>query len=233
MTVAVEMAVDRTSPQRKRGIVMTDRRYSRTALGCALAIGFSTVVPMRAAGQDAALSSLKLVSSSVSLAGTSNIHAYTASSTAARLVHVKVRGGGVPGANRWDDIVRPGALEGFEIAIPARTLSSPKEGLDKNLHKALKVTEHPDITFRLVRLEGADASGGVRGIGILRIAGVEREVTLALKTQRTAADLTVTGELQLLMTDFGITPPKAMLGMLKTDPQVTVAFEAVFGIPHI
>jgi hypothetical protein len=35
----------------------------------------------------------------------------------------------------------------------------------------------------------------------------------------------------LLMTDFGITPPKAMLGMLKTDPKVTVTFEASFTIP--
>jgi hypothetical protein len=41
----------------------------------------------------------------------------------------------------------------------------------------------------------------------------------------------VAGEVQLLMTDFGITPPKAMLGMLKTDPKVTVTFETVFGIP--
>ena len=31
------------------------------------------------------------------------------------------------------------------------------------------------------------------------------------------------------MTDFGITPPKAMLGMLKTDPKVTVTFETVLG----
>ena len=33
----------------------------------------------------------------------------------------------------------------------------------------------------------------------------------------------------MLMTDFGIEPPKAMLGMLKTDPKVTVTFETVLG----
>ena len=54
---------------------------------------------------------------------------------------------------------------------------------------------------------------------------------LALKTQRTEATFTVTGEVRLLMTDFGITPPKAMMGMLKTDPKVTVTFETVFGLP--
>jgi hypothetical protein len=43
--------------------------------------------------------------------------------------------------------------------------------------------------------------------------------------------LTVTGELPLLMTDYGITPPKAMLGMLKTDPKIVVAFEVVLSAP--
>jgi polyisoprenoid-binding protein YceI len=209
---------------------MTNRRTSLTALGCALAIGLYAAAPTTATGQEAAPSPLRLMSSRVSLAGTSNIHAYTASSTAARVVRFKVSSG-VFGEHVWEEILKPGALEAFEISIPAATLSSPKEGLDKNMHKALKVTEHPDITFRLSRLEGADASGAMRGVGILKIVGVEREVVLTLKTQRTDGNLTVTGEVPLLMTDFGITPPKAMLGMLKTDPKVTITFETVLGIP--
>jgi hypothetical protein len=208
---------------------MTHRQSSLTALGCAIAIGLYAVVPTAATWQDVSLSPLRLASSRVSIAGTSNIHAYTASTTAARIVRLQVASGAV-GANVWEQILKPGALEAFEISIPAATLSSPKEGLDKNMHKALKVTEHPDITFRLSRLEGAEASGAIRGVGILKIAGVEREVTLALKTQRAEGTFTVTGEVHLLMTDFGITPPKAMLGMLKTDPKVTVTFETVFGI---
>ena len=208
---------------------MTNRRTSLTALGCALAIGLYATAPA-VTGQEAPQSALSLVSSRVSLANTSNIHAYTASTTTARVVRLRVASG-VLGANVWDEIVKPGALEAFEIAIPAATLSSPKEGLDKNMHKALRVTEYPDITFRLSRLEATDGSGTMRGVGVLKIAGVEREVTLALKTQRTEGTLTVSGEVPLLMTDFGITPPKAMLGMLKTDPKVTITLETVLGIP--
>jgi hypothetical protein len=209
---------------------MTNRRISLTALGCTFAISLYAGGITAQTGQEAPLSPVRLASSRVSIAGTSNIDAYTASSTAARIVRLQLTGG-VLGPNVWEQILKPGALEAFEISIPAATLSSPKEGLDKNMHKALKVTEHPDITFRLSRLESANPSGAIRGIGVLKIAGVEREVTLALKTQRTEANFTVTGEVQLLMTDFGITPPKAMMGMLKTDPKVTVTFETVFGIP--
>jgi polyisoprenoid-binding protein YceI len=72
----------------------------------------------------------------------------------------------------------------------------------------------------------------LRAVGSLRITGVEREIALALKTTRTGEKFTVAGEVSLLMTDFGITPPKAMLGMLKTDPKVVITFEAVFGPPQ-
>ena len=100
------------------------------------------------------------------------------------------------------------------------------------MHKALQVKEHADITFRLLRLEPrSGAAGAFRGIGVLKIAGVEREIALDITTERKGAALSVLGEVQLLMTDFGIKPPTAMLGMLKTDPKVTVVVETVLTIP--
>ena len=164
----------------------------------------------------------------VTLAGTSNIHEYTASTTTVRVTQVKLAPS-VAGAAFWTEIVKSGAIEAFEIAIPAATLTSPKDGLDKNMHKALNVEKFPDITFKLARLEGAP--GSLRGVGTLRIAGVEREVVLVLTTEQRGNTLTVKGRLPLLMTDYGIKPPTALLGMLKTDPKVTVSFETVLAVP--
>jgi hypothetical protein len=206
---------------------MTNRCTSLPVPGCALVIALLLIVPV-ANGETTTASGLRLVSSKVSLAGTSNIHPWTASSTAARLIRLDLAADAA-GEDVWTAVLQPGAIAAFEIAIPAATLTSPKEGLDKNMHKALKVTQHPDITFRLTRLEPADAAGAMKGVGMLRIAGVEREMTMRLTTQRSDGGLTVSGQVPLLMTDFGIEPPKAMLGMLKTDPKVTVTFETVFG----
>jgi polyisoprenoid-binding protein YceI len=209
---------------------MTHRKSSLTALGCVLAMGLYAVLPTAATQRETSVSSLRLASSRVSIAGTSNIHPYTASTTAARIVRLQLASGAIT-VNQWEAMFTPGAIEAFEMSIPVTTLSSPKDGLDKNMHKALKAMEHPDITFRFVRFESAAAPDALRAVGILRIAGVERDVTLQVKTQRDDSTLTVSGETQLLMTDFGITPPKAMLGMLKTDPKVTVTFETVLGVP--
>jgi polyisoprenoid-binding protein YceI len=180
--------------------------------------------------QDAARTPVALNSARVSIAGTSNIHTYTASTTTVRLTRVQVASIAT-GANFWDEVVKPGQLEAFEIVIPAATLTSPKEGLDKNMHKALKVQEFPDITFRLLRTTAGTNGGALNAVGVLKIAGVEREVTLTLKTERQDAGLLVKGELGLLMTDFNIKPPVAMLGMLKTDPKVVITFETVLGVP--
>src|SRR5438477_164984 len=85
------------------------------------------------------------------------------------------------------------------------------------------------IAVAPLRAEG-QATPAPRAIGMLKIAGVEKEIAFDLKAAATATTLTVSGDVPLLMTDFGIAPPKAMLGMLKTDNKITVKFETVFAI---
>ena len=203
---------------------MGRRLLVRSSAAAALAL--ATCLAARATAS--AEAPLAIDTARVTIAGTSNIHEYTASTTKVRVTRAQL--GAQADANFWENALKPGAVEAFEIAIPAATLVSPKEGLDKNMHKALKVQEHADITFRLLRFE-AGAAGAAKAIGMLQIAGMEREVALDITTKRTGSTLTVQGRIDLLMTDYGITPPKAMLGMLKTDPKVTVTFETVLAIP--
>jgi polyisoprenoid-binding protein YceI len=211
---------------------MAFRHSARAALGCAFAVSLSIAAATAAVTErEAAQAPLAVDSSHISIAGTSNIHAYTASTSVVRVTRVQLAKG-VAGPNLWDAIVTPGALEAFDVAIPAASLSSPKDGLDKNMHKALKVEQFPDITFRLSRLEARTGiAGGYRAVGVLKIAGVERTVALDLNTGRKGAALSVAGKVQFLMTDFGITPPTALLGMLKTDPKITVSFETLVAVP--
>ena len=189
---------------------------------------FAVAVALIAGRPAAAQSPLAIESGKVTIAGSSNVHAWTAATNKVRVTRARLAPAAA-GADLWDTVLKPGAVEAFEIAIPAATLSAPKGDLDKNMHKALKVEQHADITFRLVRFEAA--ATGTRAIGLLRIAGVEKEIALDITTKRAGAGLTVAGRVDLLMTDYGIAPPKAMLGMLKTDPKVTITFETVLAVP--
>lgn len=171
---------------------------------------------------------LRLSAARVTINGTSNIHPFTASTTDVRMSRLVLA---PADGERLQNAARPGGVEAFEIAIKAATLTSPKDGLDKNMHKALKTAEHPDITFKLTRVEAGAAAGTLKAVGLLKIAGVEKEVALPLKVAINASTITVIGEVSLLMTDYGIKPPTAMLGMLKTDPKITVTFETVLALP--
>jgi polyisoprenoid-binding protein YceI len=199
----------------------------RVVLASAVAVTISVIGGALAGAQ----APLTIDSARITISGTSNIHAYTASTTTVRVTRAQLAGA-VEGPDFWSYALRPGSLGMFEVSIPAETLTSPREGLDTNMHKALQVSEHPDIVFRLLRFEpGTGSAGSLRGIGVLKIAGVVREVALDITTERKNSTLCVRGQVTLLMTDFGIKPPVAMLGMLKTDPKVTVTFETVLAIP--
>jgi hypothetical protein len=201
---------------------MNARRRAYIFSGSSLAAGLFVVGVSAVAPQTPA--PLTIGSGRVSIAGSSNVHDYTAATTTVRVTSAKVAPQ-VAGASLWAEVVKPGVLLDFAIVVPAATLTSGDNGLDKNMFKALKTTEFPDITFKLMRLQPGTAPATLRAIGLLTISGVEREVAFDVKTQLKEAALIVTGEVALVMTDYGITPPKAMLGMLKTDPKVTVAFE--------
>jgi polyisoprenoid-binding protein YceI len=174
-----------------------------------------------------AQSPLAINTARITIAGTSNVHDYSATTAQAKVTRVQL-GDAAPGATFWDDVQKPGGLQAFELTVPAVTLKSSKDGLDKNMYKALKVSAHPEIGFSLKRMEGAP--GALKAIGTLRIAGVEQDVTLPLKTSRKGENLAVSGELDLLMTDYGIAAPKAMMGMVKASPKIKVTFEVLLGV---
>src|SRR5688572_26541728 len=98
----------------------------------ASAVAIACVAVATAASSEAPLA---IESARVTIAGTSNVHAYSASTREVRITRVQVAR---IDADFWARALTPGAVEAFEITIPAATLTSPKDGLDKNMHKALK-----------------------------------------------------------------------------------------------
>jgi polyisoprenoid-binding protein YceI len=221
--------MDAEHGRHQRGIHMNRQIGVRALLGSAMAL---TMWVAAGAAFSGGQTRLAIDSARITISGTSNIHAYTASTTTVRVTRAPLTCE-LEGPDMWSNALKPGAVEAFEIAIPAATLTSSRDGLDKNMHEALKVKDHPDIVFRLLRFEpGSGAAGTLRGIGVLQIAGVERQVSFDVTTQREGSTLKVQGRLLLLMTDFGIKPPVAMLGMLKTDPKVAITFETVLAVPR-
>lgn len=159
----------------------------------------------------------------VTVSGTSTLHDWTATAVA-------VNGTQTVPSGLLDGPPAAGAPTGsFSIAVAA--LQSGKERMDRLMHEALGAPEHPRISFELRRahVTGAHPSGGlaVAVTGVMTVAGKPREVTVPMQVRRDGDRLRASGRVGLAMTDFGVTPPTAMMGTLHTGDAIEVALEAV------
>ena len=101
--------------------------------------------------------------------------------------------------------------------------------MDGKTHKALKAEDHPEITFvfnsvkSYTRLQD-NFSGEITGV--LSIAGKTKKITLPFSGNvASTGTLQVKGTVQFKMTDFGIDPPTAMLGALKTGDDIKINYD--------
>lgn len=179
------------------------------------AVGLAMAAPAAAQG-------IELASGKISLTGTTNVHGYTAETTRVTLANVQL---GAFDGDPWSLVQQPSAVTALDVVIPSASLKSTKDGIDKNMHKALNVSAHPNIVFHISRLEAREAPGALRAHGTLTVNGVTKEIAVDLTAAKKGANVAITGEYTLLMTDYGVKPPKAMMGMMKTDPKIVLAID--------
>jgi hypothetical protein len=177
----------------------------------------------------AAHAPLAVSSATVTIQGTSRKDPFLASTRTVRVNRLQLA---EPRSNDLlQQALRPGGLEAFDLAIPVATLTSPDHGVDAHIQDSLKAETHPEIRFQLrsVQIRPDDAMGFAHrsAVGMLTVAGVEREVTLDIKVVPAGTSLMLEGRTDLLMTDFGVVPPRGLLGLLKTDPVIHVRFYLV------
>jgi len=122
-----------------------------------------------------------------------------------------------------------------QISLPVASLHGGNSGMDRDMRNALNAAQHPDITyvFETVQQAAVLRDGGGRPtalklciVGKMNMAGVARPITMDMTVRRDArGHFTVHAQTSLLMTDFGVTPPSALLGLIKADDRVTVTFD--------
>ena len=119
------------------------------------------------------------------------------------------------------------------VEIPVASLASGTRGMDRKMREALKADTYPLITYRLESAQHAvhqtaqtDHGSGSLTIetrGVLMVAGVERPVDIPMRIRRlTENRLEISGGTSVRMTEFGVDPPRAMLGTLRAGDTVHV-----------
>ena len=170
--------------------------------------------------------------SKVWITGTSTLHAWHANAgkVAITFQSAELSDAATP-VEAMEKLIRGKAVTGLDLVIPVMELKSGKDGLDKNMYKALLAGKHPQIRFAM---SGYEVTGGegpvpmtIDARGKVTVAGVDREIKIPVAVKREGEGLRLTGEVPLLMTQFGIKPPTMMMGTVKTGDQVVVHFDLV------
>jgi polyisoprenoid-binding protein YceI len=169
---------------------------------------------------------LSVQSAALSIDGTSTMHDYTLSTKTVTM-------NSTTALADIESLLQPGALQTLELQIPVDSFTSERDGLKKEMLKALHADKHPDITYKLKAYEIEPSAGGgiiVKPAGTLTVAGAERPIDLVLEVKETASGLQVRGRHDLSMKAFGVKPPTMFMGMLKTNDKVTIKFDLQLAI---
>ncbi len=165
--------------------------------------------------------------------GTSNLHEWSCKATSLEAT-VELDASAAARVS----VAPPKALKRVEVKVPVRSLKCNHGGMDGNVYKALKADQSPEISYIMATFEAAPNNGTddfvVHATGTLTIAGKENALDMEVKATR-LPDGTVkaTGVVPIKMTDYGIKPPTAIFGRLKTGDEVKVNFELSVGAKAI
>lgn len=120
----------------------------------------------------------------------------------------------------------------LRLKIRVENLNCGHERINKDMRKAMQNDLHPFIfyqieqTCNLISDRESENKWTASTQGKLEIAGVEQEVCIEFELQKElSGHYRVKGEKILDMTSFGISPPKALMGLIKVKKQLKLFFD--------
>ncbi len=120
-------------------------------------------------------------------------------------------------------------IPAFEFKVPVDSLDGGRgPSMNAKIKTAFKSSQHPHIIFKQTEpafITTADGKMTIVSTGNLSMAGAEQTVSVTFTGERVDNLVTFKGSQKLKMSDFGMTPPTAMFGQIKTRDDVVVNFE--------
>ena len=115
------------------------------------------------------------------------------------------------------------------VKIPVKAIKSPKGKLmDSKTWDAFNYEKYPTITFLLTGRKINAVKNTLEAFGTLTMAGVTKPIELSLAYKvLPEGELQITGTKKIVMSEFKMEPPTAMMGTIKVGDEVEVGFDLV------
>lgn len=191
----------------------TQKNILRKLITCIVLVGF---VFNQAQAQTLQLEN---ENSSLTVFGSSNLHGWKVD------------------ANTQNGLIKFNSLESCQIeslslAVLTESLKGAKPGITSTASKALKSDKYKTILYTLIEVQNiTDKGNGVftlETIGDLVIAGTKKTVPLNFDVTIVNQKVQLKGKVKLKLTEFNITPPTGMLGVVRATDDIFLKFETNF-----
>jgi polyisoprenoid-binding protein YceI len=120
----------------------------------------------------------------------------------------------------------------LSIKIPVNSLKSGKGIMDGKTYDAFDYKKNPNISFQLTdasKVKLTDKDIEIILTGNLTMAGETKKTSIkAIGKITKTGDYQLKGSVVLKMTDYGMKPPTAFFGTMKTGDSVTIKFDCTF-----
>ena len=115
-------------------------------------------------------------------------------------------------------------VSNVNLNVVVKSIKSGKNGMDKNTYNAMNADQFPNIKFSANELMISGTN--LKGTGQLTIAGNTKSIPVNFSFEKWNEDtFQVIGKVDIIMSEYGVDPPTAMLGTIKTGDKVTIKFE--------
>lgn len=159
---------------------------------------------------------------SMTIVGTTNVHDFTTKVTQAT-------GEAVVNSSK--------ELQSLMVEIPVRALKSGEKLMDSKTYETFDVNKNPNITFKLIEVNSLKVDGNqvsVTVTGNLTMAGVTRRISIKTSgVGNKAGYIQFKGSIPLKMSDFKMSPPTAMMGLMKVGDAITLKYDVSFENPQL
>ncbi|MCB0505933.1 MAG: YceI family protein [Cyclobacteriaceae bacterium] len=120
-------------------------------------------------------------------------------------------------------------IKQLTFKVDVESLKSEHSGMDSNTYKALDSKTYPEITYELTKINSTKP--GKNGIvlsttGKLTIKGVSKTITMDVDVME--GSVVFAGETTFKMSEYGVEPPTALMGTIKTGDEVTIKFKVKY-----
>jgi len=125
-----------------------------------------------------------------------------------------------------EDVRQPVLSVKGGLTINVKRFDCQQQYMNKDLLKTLKANECPELKIALQTIGNfSGPAKNIKGTVLISLAGVTRNMEVDYTVQYTdQRNVRLLGSRNVLFSDFGLTPPRKLAGMVKVEDQINVKF---------